>query len=128
MSITATETVAATLNVTRDATAEDAQQLQAIYLEGKELTKRWKALNQRSTNDISNLVTPEEIGTEAAKCHEIRCNLRDRLKALPKGTVARGGVTRQAVWMPFGGRVCPELGKQMTTSDAKKVCKAAYGS
>ena len=126
MSTVATDVVTAVIAADRNPTAEDAAQLGLIYQEGKALESRIKANNQRSKNDISNLLTSEEVGAEMAVCHGIRANLRDRLKALPRGTVARGGVTRQAVWMTFGGAVCPELGKQMTTAEAKKICKAAF--
>ena len=112
-------TVDADGNPTRDA----AVFLREVF---EILTDATKAFNAAKRNLLAGNMTDKAFVTSAGTYAAILREGRQALRALPSKTTARGGATRQSVWVAFFEGVDASLERNMTKADAKALNKRSF--
>tara|TARA_R100000353_G_scaffold165849_1_gene127185 strand:+ start:34 stop:423 length:390 start_codon:yes stop_codon:yes gene_type:complete len=108
-----------------DATPSDALALTALAHEAETVEKQWKAFNRMVVrSDIDSKVSDKKCTAAFLKYVHFLRHLRSTLRAMPAGTTAKGGVTRQDVFLRYGGECDPNLGARVTASEARVRVKA----
>jgi len=106
-------------NPTRDAAAF----LREVFAT---LTDATKAFNTAKRNLLAGNMTDKGFTASAGTYAAILREGREALRAIPAKTTARGGATRQSVWVSFFEGVDASLERNMTKADAKALNKRSF--
>jgi len=108
-----------------DASKSDAMALTALAIQAERIEKEWKSFNRMVVrSDIDSKVSDKKCTAAYLGYVRFIRHLRSTLRAMPAGTTAKGGVTRQDVFLRYGGECDPNLGARVTASEARVRVKA----